>query len=1305
MKKKLLSFTLAAIMTLNPMFVFAEDVEPTEEPVTVEESTETEESTDETEEESDVEESEPVEESQSQTDKLVEEGALIPVEETTLINVVTGEEVDLTQSEEKEEVEEKKDTYVVTFIDSIDESTISEVTVEEGSDAALPEAPTHEGYFFKEWEGNYTNVVSDETVTAIYEEQKDTDKLVYTELNLDLDRYSVLVIGQMPEGTNLLAKVVDSSEAEEKVTENLSAGVEFKAEVTFDIKLLYKGEEYQPTEFGEEVTVSITGVDSTKEFDVYRITEDDVVTDMNATNSGDMVEFDTDHFTTYTIGGMDYDSETMYLEYDPSGYENNMIKAYRWNRQDEWSSPEKLYYELAMIFEREFDDTTNPDAFYFDEIYGPNGHVAPNTREVHHKYVMKMYWVSTLEIINYEKLNPDDLENKTSEAALYTLKLGDTYEGRGLQINGQYFAGGCSNDGWKIGPWLISLGGPYGQKSATYINLLSKLSSAAEYTGPRSYTIPESEINKIMEQSSNPYGIPLYAEYLFREARYAFILKNADGTEICRYFMNPSDVTDYKVMLNRFRPDPDAIFVAEDGTTETDMMDANGKIPFQYDDFIMTVQKPTQNKWLGMTYTTSDEDGDGVNETLTLSGTQTEAFTDPTNCPFATDENLTTIKVAPGTKLINCINLFSISNTVDHKSTNIKTIDITGADTSEVEDFSGMFRRMHYTEIKGLDTLDTSSAKDMSGMFYQFGMNSDAHISSLDLSSWDTSNVTSMGQMFYYAQIDNLNLSSWNISKVTRIASMFDHTGFNTFKLDISGWNIDDSNNIEGLNNYGLTGDESLLSESSYLEELKMCSTKDISQAIKLNVMPTFEGYGSKGWMIDDNNDDKADDNKLYSSIKIGETAAHTYKRAIKIDFDSNGGSEVSPQVVAYYTNKNAMLQTPEAPTKDNSIFAGWYFKDTYTNADKKLADFANPNASGYAGHSPLVAKWTAAHTHTPATPVKENVVEATCQADGGYDEVVRCSTCNEIISSTYHSVEKTDHVADTPVISDKVEADCKEAGHHTETVKCKLCGTILSTKVVTDPAKGHAPIIKKENIKESTYTEAGSYEEVKYCKECGIELTRETKVIPKKEKSVEKTPTVNDTSKPVSPKEEVPVEKVDIISKTPEKETENKTVIDLGSTVVKQPVEKKKTEVKPIVIKGRVVDDEGVAISNATVTVSTITGIEYTKVQTDTKGYYEFEVAKIESFTISATYSGYNDNSIVYLAVVTDEQLQDAEDIILTLKDVDTPTTASDEGEADEVLVEKSNELPTWFFMILVLILLIVAAVAYKKYRNSKES
>ena len=55
---------------------------------------------------------------------------------------------------EKEEVEEKKDTYVVTFIDSINESTISEVTVEEGSDAALPEAPTHEGYFFKEWEGN-----------------------------------------------------------------------------------------------------------------------------------------------------------------------------------------------------------------------------------------------------------------------------------------------------------------------------------------------------------------------------------------------------------------------------------------------------------------------------------------------------------------------------------------------------------------------------------------------------------------------------------------------------------------------------------------------------------------------------------------------------------------------------------------------------------------------------------------------------------------------------------------------------------------------------------------------------------------------------------------------------------------------------------------------------------------------------------------------------------------------------------------------------------------------------------------------
>ena len=41
----------------------------------------------------------------------------------------------------------------------------------------------------------------------------------------------------------------------------------------------------------------------------------------------------------------------------------------------------------------------------------------------------------------------------------------------------------------------------------------------------------------------------------------------------------------------------------------------------------------------------------------------------------------------------------------------------------------------------------------------------------------------------------------------------------------------------------------------------------------------------------------------------------------------------------------------------------------------------------------------SSAHTHTPGEPVQENVVPASCKAEGSYDEVVYCTECGEEIS------------------------------------------------------------------------------------------------------------------------------------------------------------------------------------------------------------------------------------------------------------------------------------------------------------------
>jgi len=59
-------------------------------------------------------------------------------------------------------------TYTVTFVD-YDGTVIKTESVEEGSGATAPPAPTREGYEFTSWDKAYSNVTGDLTVTALYE--------------------------------------------------------------------------------------------------------------------------------------------------------------------------------------------------------------------------------------------------------------------------------------------------------------------------------------------------------------------------------------------------------------------------------------------------------------------------------------------------------------------------------------------------------------------------------------------------------------------------------------------------------------------------------------------------------------------------------------------------------------------------------------------------------------------------------------------------------------------------------------------------------------------------------------------------------------------------------------------------------------------------------------------------------------------------------------------------------------------------------------------------------------------------------
>ena len=105
----------------------------------------------------------------------------------------------------------------------------------------------------------------------------------------------------------------------------------------------------------------------------------------------------------------------------------------------------------------------------------------------------------------------------------------------------------------------------------------------------------------------------------------------------------------------------------------------------------------------------------------------------------------------------------------DDKLKGILDIDLSNFDTSQVTNMSGMFSGMRNLTTLDLSNFDTSKVTDMSFMF-----GSMSNLTTLDLSNFNTSKATNMSEMFLgMANLTSLNLSSFDTSKVTSMRYMF----------------------------------------------------------------------------------------------------------------------------------------------------------------------------------------------------------------------------------------------------------------------------------------------------------------------------------------------------------------------------------------------------------------------------------------------------------------------------------------------------------------------------------------------------
>ena len=111
---------------------------------------------------------------------------------------------------------------------------------------------------------------------------------------------------------------------------------------------------------------------------------------------------------------------------------------------------------------------------------------------------------------------------------------------------------------------------------------------------------------------------------------------------------------------------------------------------------------------------------------------------------------------------INCNGMFG-------NCTKITSLDLSEFNTSNVTDMNGMFYRCESLTSLDLSNFNTENVTDMQQMFYYC-----QNLISLDLSSFNTSKVTDMSYMFGNCEsLTSLNLSSFDTSKVTEMDSMF----------------------------------------------------------------------------------------------------------------------------------------------------------------------------------------------------------------------------------------------------------------------------------------------------------------------------------------------------------------------------------------------------------------------------------------------------------------------------------------------------------------------------------------------------
>ena len=124
----------------------------------------------------------------------------------------------------------------------------------------------------------------------------------------------------------------------------------------------------------------------------------------------------------------------------------------------------------------------------------------------------------------------------------------------------------------------------------------------------------------------------------------------------------------------------------------------------------------------------------------------------------------------------------------------LKQINVSNWDTSNVTNMSNTFSHCELLTSIDVSKWNTSKVTNMEGMFVDCNL-----LASVDVSKWNTSKVTDMASMFSSCgTLRSIDVSKWNTSNVTDISGMFFGCG-SLHSVDITGWDTSKVTNMTRL--------------------------------------------------------------------------------------------------------------------------------------------------------------------------------------------------------------------------------------------------------------------------------------------------------------------------------------------------------------------------------------------------------------------------------------------------------------------------------------------------------------------------